>query len=244
MEITLGKIVSYGVGIPLVLASIVLTILSPLGLIPLIFGLLILPPIRRQLSKRVGVDFSRGAAAGIGTLGVIAAIVVLLVAALSGGGGGSAQPGSDVSNVSISAVDSSPEESLTALNVEWNSRAQSAVDPDPDDISSYSSNEGQKYVVFRLQIENVGNESVDLTPRLFRLRSEGTEYDHQTLFGSGNSLSGVTLNSGGEYSGWVAFSVPEDLVEAELIVYQDAVISNEITVTFNHNPSMPIEMDD
>lgn len=171
--------------------------------------------------------------------------MVLLIAGLSGGGGGGTQPaGADVSNVSVSSVDPSPGSSLTTLDVEWNSRAQSAVNPDTEDFSTYNSNEGEKFVVVRLQIENTGDESVDLTPRLFRLRSSGVEYEYQGLFGSGNGISGVTLNPGGEYSGWVAFSVPEDLTEAELIVHQDAIIGNGITVRFNQDQSMPIEVSD
>lgn len=190
MEITLGSIVSYVVGIPLVLVSFLLTLQSPFGLIPLFAGLLVLPPVRRQLAKRAGVGFSRWAAGGIGAFGVVSFIVVLILVALSGGGGG--VTGADVSNVSVSAQDASPSNPSTSLNVVWNARAQSAVDPDPGDMSIYNSNEGEKFLVVRVEVTNSGDEPIELDPRLFKFQSEGVVYDYQPLFGSGNSLSGVS----------------------------------------------------
>jgi len=241
MEITLGSIVSYLVGVPVVLLSSLLTIQTPAGFLPLILGLLILPPIRRQLSKRADIEFSRGAAAGIGIFGVIALLIVLVIAAPSSGGGA---PGADVSNVSVTAEDASPQEPATSLAVEWNSRAQSAVNPNPDDLSTYNSNEGQKYVVVRVTVNHDGGEPLELTPRMFRLRSGGVEYDYQALFGSGNSLTDVTLNQGGTHSAWVVFSVPEDLTEAELIVNQEAFFDKETAVTFEHNTEKQINVSD
>lgn len=243
MNITLGSIVSYVVGVPLTLLGLLLTIQSPLGLVPLVTGVLIIPVVRRQLAERAGVEFSRGAAAGIGGFGVVAGVVIFVMVALSGAGGGSA-PGADVSDVSVTAVDASPADASRALSVEWNARAQSSVDPDPDDMSVYNANEGQKFVVIRMRITNEGSNSIELTPRLFRLRSAGVEYEYQALFGSGNSLSGVTLNPGGSYSAWTAFSVPEDLTDTELIVHQDALFGENVSVTFTHNRDMPIGMSD
>jgi len=241
MEITLGSIVSYVVGIPLVLLSLLLTFQTPLGLIPLLAGLLIIPVVRRQIAERAGIEFSRGAAAGIGTVGVIVGVVVLILVGLSGGG---SAPGADVSNVTVTTEDASPQDASTSLQVEWNSRAQSAVDPNPDDISTYNSNEGQKFVVVRVKITNTGEEAIELTPRLFRLTSGGVEYEYQALFGSGNSLSSVTVNPDATHSAWAAFSVPEDQTEARLIVNQDAYVQKNVSVSFAHNPDMPINMSD
>jgi hypothetical protein len=244
MNITLGLIVSYVVGVPLALLGLLLTIQTPLGLVPLLAGVLIIPVVRRQLAARTGVEFSRGAAAGIGTFGVIAFVVVLVIVGLSSGGGAGGGPGADVSNVSVRAEDTTPPNASTTLSVEWNSRAQSAVDPDPDDFSTYRSDEGQKFVVIRVRVTNDGGGSVELTPRMFRLQSSGVEYEYQALFGSGNSLSGVTVNPGGTHSAWAAFSVPEDMTEARLIVYQDAFYRQNVSVSFTHNEQMPVEMDD
>jgi hypothetical protein len=245
MEITLGSIVGYLLGIPLVLLAILLTIQTPLGLIPLLTGLLIIPVVRRQIAKRVGIEFSRWAVAGVGTIAIVSSVVVLLVVVLSAAsGGGAAVPGADVSNVSVTAEDASAPESSTALEVEWNSRAQSAVDPDPDDMSTYNANEGQKYVVVRMRIANAGNEEIELTPRLFRIRSAGVEYDQAGLFGSGNTFSGVTVSPGASYSAWTVYSVPEDTSEAQLVVYRDAYFDKNVSVSFDRNRRMPINMSD
>lgn len=241
MKITFGSIVSYLVGVPLAILGVLLTVQSPLGLVPFLAGVVIIPVVRRQIAKRAGVELSRGAAAGIGTVGVIAGVVVLVLVALSGGG---AAPGADVSNVTVSAGDTSPQDPSTSLQVEWNSRAQSAVDPDPDDVSIYNPNDGEKFVVVRMRVTNTGDESLELTPRLFRLASGGVEYEYQALFGSGNSLSGVTVNPGGSHSAWTAFSVPEEMTEAQLIVNQEAYFQQNVSVSFNHNQGMPINMSD
>lgn len=241
MNITLGSIVSYVVGVPLTLFGVILTTQTPLGLVPLLAGILIIPVIRRQLAGRAGVEFSRGAAAGIGTFGVIAFFVVVVIVGLSGGG---AAPGADVSNVSVTAEDTNPPDSITTISVEWNSRAQSAVNPNPGSFSTYSSNEGQKFVVIRVKVANEGDESIELNPRMFRLQSSGVEYEHQALFGSGNSLSGVTVNPDGTHSAWTAFSVPEDMTEGELVVHQDAFYRQNVSVSLTHNEQMPIEMSD
>lgn len=242
MKITLGLIVSYLVGIPLVLLSLLLTIQTPIGLIPLITGLLILPPIRRQLAKRTGVEFSRGASGGIGTIGVISCLVILVLVAFSGSGGG--VPGADVSNMSVMAQDASPVNPSTSLEVVWNARAQSAVDPDPNDMSIYNSNEGEKYLVVRMEVTNSGDEPIELDPRLFELESEGVVYEYQSLFGSGNSFSGVSLNPGGSYSAWTAFSVPENTANGQIVINQEAYFQKNISVSFSHNESMSINMSD
>lgn len=242
MKITLGSIISYVVGIPLVIVSILLAIQTPLGLIPLLCGLLIIPAVRRQISKRGDIELSRGATAGIGSFGVIACVVVLIIAGLSGAGGG--VPGDDVSNVSLTAEDSSPSDASTSLQVVWNARAQSAVDPNPDDMSTYSSNEGEKFVVVRMEITNTGNEQLELTPRIFQLEANGVIYNHQSLFGSGNSFYDVSLNPDATYSAWVAFSVPEDATEAQLTVNQEAYYEKNISVSFSEDTELSINMSD
>jgi hypothetical protein len=173
---------------------------------------------------------------------VIAGVVVLIIVGLSSTG--AVAPGADVSNVTVTAEDTSPPGSTVSLDVEWNSRAQSAVDPDPDDVSTYQSNDDQKFVVVRMEVTNTGTEPIELTPRLFRLSSDGVEYEYQGFFGSGNSLSGVTLNSNGTHSAWTAFSVSEGLTDGELTVNQDAYFQKNISVSLTHNSDMPINMSD
>lgn len=244
MEIRLGSIVSYVVGILLAFTSLLLSVKTPLGLVPFLVALLIIPVVRREFTKRTGIKFSRGAVAGIGVFGVIAGLIVLILVGFSGSGGSFEGPGADVSNVSVKAEDSHPPDAVTSLDILWNSRAQSGVDPDPDNLATYNADEGQKFLVVKMSITNSGNERIDLDPDLFRINSEGVEYEYQRLFGSGNSFSGVALNPGASYSGWTAFSVPDDTVEAKLIVHQDAYYQKNVSVSFSHNRNMAINVSD
>ena len=77
---------------------------------------------------------------------------------------------------------------------------------------------------------------------MFQLRSAEVEYEHQPLFGSGNDLGGVTLNPRGSHSAWTAFSVPEGMTQARLVVYHDAFFQQTISISFEHNPELPIGM--
>jgi len=42
------------------------------------------------------------------------------------------------------------------LEIDWNARAQTSVDPDPSDFQTYDSNDGQKYLVIRVAVTNTG----------------------------------------------------------------------------------------
>lgn len=109
-------------------------------------------------------------------------------------------------------------------------------------MSHYSSNDGQKFLVVRMEIENRGDGETELTPRLFQFESDGVVYDYQGLFGSSNGLSGVSLQSGSTYRSWVVFSLPEDATQGTLRANNDAYYDETVTVSFEHDGSMPIEM--
>lgn len=240
MRITLGSIVSYIVGLAVAGLSFLALFENVYAVAPLLAGLLILPPTRRWLARSAGIEFNRGAAAAIGVVGVLALLLVLAGSGASGGADSS--PGSQVSDVSVSTTNETIEAADTSLEVTWNARAQSAVDPDTGDYSTYQSNDGEKYLVVRMKISNTGDSGVDLTPRAFRVESDGVVYDSQTLFGSGNSLSDVTLTPGGTYSGWVAFSIPEDTSTGTLQVDQEAYYNQRIKVSFTHATEMSVNM--
>lgn len=256
MDITLGKILSYLVGLSLIGLSLILLLLTQVALIPLVLGIFVLPVVRRRMEMDVGVEVSSGAAAAFAVIGCVALVGALYAAVPADAGTGGASsgspaasatptstgPGAGVSDVAVTTADAAPNESKTALNVTWNARAQPAVDPDPGDMSTYNANDGEKYLVVRMAIENTGDSELDLRQSLFRFANDGVIYDHQALFGAGNSLSDVTLAPDGSYSGWVAFSIPADTTSGELQVDQDAVYPGSVAVTFEKDSSMPINM--
>jgi hypothetical protein len=241
MDITFGAVVAYPFGVLAVLAGLGLLAVSPIaGVALLLAGLLALPVVRRVLKSRLGLGFSRGATVGLVLLLSIVAAIAVVGAALSGGG---AAPGSGVPNVSMEAASASPPNPMTTLDVRWNARAQAAADPSTGDIGTYRAEDGQKFLVTRMQITNNGDSDIDLTPQLFRVASEGAEYEYQNLFGSSaGGLSQVSLRPGGSSDGWVVFSIPNETTEGELVVNQDAYFDDNISVAFEHDPSMPINV--
>jgi len=180
---------------------------------------------------------------------VFLAIAVVVLLALAGVGlffvASSAEgepPGADVSNVTMSASNADPADPTYKIQSTWSARAQSAVDPDPGSLTQYSADDGEKYLVVRMQIENTGDESIELTPRLWQLETDGVVYDYQGLLGSGSM--DATLRPDATYSGWVIFAIPEDTSEATLLVNQEAYYRENVTVSFENDRSMAINMSD
>lgn len=259
MEITGSSIVGYAYGLISLLVGLVAVLFGFLflaagtgggvwvvffGVVLLVGAIVAMPITRRWLSGAANIDFSRGAVVAInGAVAIVATILfVVAIIGLIGSAPASA-PGDDVSNVSVSANDASGTAS-NSLAITWNTRAQSGVDPDTSDLSSYSAEDGQKFVVLRMQLENTGSEDIELTPRFFKLESDGVVYDYQGLFGSSNGVSGVTLQPGATYDGWIAFQIPEDKRQATLIVDQSAYFNEEVNVEFIQDEELPIGVSD
>jgi len=244
MDITLRKIVAYLFGVGAILTGLLLALASAAsGILLILAGALSLPAVRRSLDARLGLSFSTAAVVGIVIILGLASTGALVFAALDGSDSGPTGPGSDVSNVSMAAEDTVSASATQRLDVAWNARAQSAVDPDAGGITTYSAEDGEKYIVVRMQLTNTGSTSIEMTPSLFRVLANGVEYEYQALFGSSQGgLSGVTLREDATYDGWVAFSVPESTTEAELIVNQDAYYQTNTAVEFEQDSSMPVNV--
>jgi len=239
VDITLSNIIGYVFGIIAVLSGLAYTFTSAVAAaLRVAAGGVALPPVRRQLRDRAGLNFSRASVVGLVLVLSVASLGALVMAADSSDGGG---PGSEVSNVTIEAIDAEPRDATQSLNVTWNARAQSAVDPDTSDVSNYQAEDGNKFVVVRVQLTNAGENEIDLTPRLFGMTADGVGYDYQALFGSGQGGLDVSLQQNASYDGWVVFEVPEDTSNAELTVNQDAYAENT-TVRFTQNENLPVNV--
>lgn len=243
MKITLRSIVAYIFGIPVALLGVLAFFTNVVaGILLFVGGVLALPVVRRRLGSSIGLEFSGGAAALIFLVCTVAGIGTVSFSEMNSNDGTATGPGHDVANVSLSAQSVSPADATAHLSVRWNSRAQSAVDPDSSDLTNYQPNDGNKFVVVRMNITNTGSRNLELTPRLVHLQSNGVVYESQILFGSGQGLSGVTLAPGGSYTGWTVFSVPNGTAEGSLVVNQDAYISRNVAVEFTRDPSILINM--
>jgi len=244
MDITLRNIIGYLFGVGAILTGLVFALVSAAsGVLLIIAGVLALPVVRSSLDDRFDLSFSTAAVVGIVVVLAIASTGALVVSTMDGSDSGATGPGSDVSNVSMSAQNADPPSASQSLDVVWNARAQSAVDPDPNDMSSYNAEDGQKFLVVRMQLTNTGPSSVEMTPSLFRILADGVEYKYQALFGSSQGgLNDATLREGATYEGWVAFSVPDSTTSAEIIVNQEAYYQTNTTVQFEKDSSMPVNV--
>lgn len=174
--ITLSKIISYGFGILFILAGLGGLLQGPGAVLILLGGLFALPPVRRQITGRSGVSFSRW---------VVVVIVIALI-----GAGGATLPQSDggnqasVSNggeadpatatptmtpkqqplthqIGDSFVVGSGEQSIEYTVVDTavqESVGGETLGEDADGI----------YLVVILEMENVGDESFDISDRHLR----------------------------------------------------------------------------
>lgn len=241
MKLTLRSILGYLLGVPILLFGVLALVTSVIGgLVLIVAGVIAVPKTRRLLQNKTGVEFSTGAAAGIPTILLLVGIVALAMATA----GTTSAPGSGVSNVSVEhqGLNTEADQSTHQLSVTYNTRAQPSVNPDPDSMSHYSSDDGQKFLVVRMEIENRGEGETELTPRLFQFESDGVVYDYQGLLGSGNGLGGVSLQSGSTYQSWVVFSLPEDATQGTLHANNEAYYDETVSVAFEHDESLAIEM--
>lgn len=238
MEIRLRSILGYLFGIPILLIGLIgLATSIVAGIALLLAGAIATPFTRRLFQRKTGITFSTGAAGGIPAILVLIGVVALAMA-----GAGVTAPGDDVSNVSVDHQNLEADNPDNDVHVTYNTRAQTSVNPDQDSMTHYSSNDGEKYLVARMQIENQGDSTVDLLSRWFRVETDGVIHDPQLLFGSGNDLN-VELQPGASHSGWVVFPLSEDTTDATLQVTNESVYNKVTAVEFEHDPSMDINME-
>lgn len=260
MEITGSSIAGYSFGLPSLISGLVGGLLGLLFLVSgtgggvslllfggvlLLAGLVATPFTRRIISSRLGINFSRGAIVGVSVLSTVVATILFVVAIIGLLSSGSpVAPGEDVSNVAMTAQDADLGGTPYQLEIDWNSRAQSGVDPDTGDFSSYSAENGEKFIVVRMEVTNTGTEEIELTPRFFQVDTNGVKHDYQGLFGSSNGFSRVTLSPGATHEGWMVFTVDENATSGVLLSNQDAYYDKTVKVTFTHQKDMPIDMAD
>lgn len=236
MERSYGGIGSYLIGAPLALLGLLLMRETPLGLMPLIGGLLLLPPARKAIDDHWGRNLSRGSLLTIGAWAVISAAIVSVLV-IPSGGGVVAEP--NQSKVGVSAVDSTPGDAEGIMAVSWNSQTKTTVGENASDMKTYTAADGHRYVVIRMNVTNLGNRTVGLSPAAFRLEAENQTYDDEGLYGPERSLQNVTLAPNETVPAKIAFEVPNRTTSVRLVVDQSAVSGRNVTVTFLHKPNIP-----
>lgn len=177
-KITIGKITSYGFGILLVLVGLIALIQGPGGILILVAGMFALPPTRRRITNRTGVSFSRTVVVLIVVVSLFAGVAIL-PSPDNGGAGGEDTPtetgGNDGSTETQTqqSLDHEIGESFTvggdAQSIEY--RVTDAFYQESIGASRTEKADGL-FLVVVLEMENVGDNSFDITDRHLRAVDE------------------------------------------------------------------------
>lgn len=176
MKITLGGILSWLAGIFFLLIGLVGLASAPLGgLIALVVGAFALPPARQRITERSGVEFSRWVVVAVVVVG--GGVGMGIIGSSVNGDAGPTDGGAEdieatesptptaeasfVHDMGESFVVGSGDQSVryTVQDAYWADRILGFQTEEPEGV----------YVVLILEMENVGDESFDVTDRHMKL---------------------------------------------------------------------------
>jgi hypothetical protein len=188
-NITLGKIVGYLFGILFILAGIGGSIQGPGGVLILLGGIFALPIVRRRINGKTGVSFSRWAVALIVIMLVIVGGAALpqadsgTPAETNGGNGDQTAGNGDSGSTGESEQESFSHDIGESFTVGDGSQsvqyqATDAFSQEAVGSSGIGSEADGVFLVVILEMENVGDESFDITDRHLRaVDSEDREFE-------------------------------------------------------------------
>jgi len=220
-SITLSKIIAYLGGALFILAGLGAAVESPVGVFMLLGGLFALPPVRRRISDQFDVTMSRW---------VVVVVVIVLVGvgatALpsstseqatnpTNGGGGATTPAQTSTPADSTPANTRHEigESFTVGSGAESIQYEVTNVQTTDSVGSDAVGEEADgiFLVIELRMKNVGDESLDLSSRPFRVvDSQDREFETDTAAMAyvENSIVFEQLNPGLEKQGVLVFDVP------------------------------------
>lgn len=232
INITLGKIIAYPVSLLLILVGLAGLITNVVGgILILLSGILGLPIIRAKLKKSQGVSINRWATVGLVFILVIAGGVVI-------GAGGSGDTGDTGESGDTTVRTHQMGESFTVgdegQSIEYN--VQNAYSTGYINGPLERQEADGQYIILDLSMENVGDESVDITTNHFTIvDTQDRTFDassEQTLWVENDpriQVEGVSfeqLQPGITTEGAVVFEVPEEASEIQFRVEPTGPFSN------------------
>lgn len=141
----------------------------------------------------------------------------------------------------------SPGNATAPLQVRWNAKTTTEIDPSSKKNVVYPSRSGQQFVVVRMNVTNEANDTVLLRQKGFQFRANGTIHGYQPL-GDEGGFGTVQLAPGQSTTVWTAFSVGEGTTGGALVV-NDAVHGNvtreradDVAVNFTHDPKLSADI--
>ena len=174
----------------------------------------------QPVKKRGGV----GRVLMIGCSGLIGLVVLGVIITMAAGGGGDDEQATSVGTTTAPAAARAneakltPGESATAEGITITILQIQDPFASPNQFSRPDA--GNRYVAFKLQLENVGNRNASVNAFSFKLvdaenfqhQAESIVFAEQGLIGQGQSLGG-----GAKIEGWLGFQVKEGVGLKELI---------------------------
>ncbi len=158
----------------------------------------------------------------------------------------------------LGANDQLPSNPDIRFTITFNHQTQATIDLFPEENFRYRPRPGHKFLVVAIEL-TVTNDSWDASPDIIDVSIDNSRYQH-TEFPRGDALyrtegdviplqnaslnypqpiSGVKLNSGGELSGWIAYSVPEDATTGMLEI-DESVLSKTVWCDFRHDSRIDV----
>lgn len=109
----------------------------------------------------------------------------------------------------------------------------------------YRSSDGEKLVLVRATVNNIGNENIDLVSAIFALRTTNQTHPFNIPLGD-QQLGGTLLESGESDDGWLITTVPDSVTEATLIAEKNqfyrANYESSLHVGFEKDESIDASM--
>ncbi|WP_423744198.1 restriction endonuclease (plasmid) [Haladaptatus sp. SPP-AMP-3] len=144
---------------------------------------------------------------------ILAIVAATVVAPMILGTGGTVQTNG---GWNVTANSTAPSNATGALDVRWNAKRVSKLNPESGDDGVYKPGDGKKFLLVSMNVTNTGSDSLGLRPQAFALRSNGTLHGHQPLKNTTGFQPSV-LDGGESTSVWLVFSIDADAPNATIV---------------------------
>jgi len=155
--------------------------------------------------------------------------LVALGIVASGCLGSSAEDGP--TDVSLSAEDSNPANPDVSLDVSYNSTVDTEIPTEPTTVAE----DGQKWLLVRMDVTNTGPDARELNAYQYRVAADADQYE-QVITKESWELRGKEVALDETVSGWVVFHIPESVTDATLTA--DSGDQRNYAVAFTHDTSL------
>ncbi len=171
--------------------------------------------------------------------GVVVAVLAIMVAAVVVptilGTGGSVK----TDGWNVSATSTAPSNATNALEVRWNTKRVSKLNPKTGDPGVYKPKGGKRFLLVSMNVSNNGKNSVGLQQQDFAVRSNGSLLGYQPL--TNTTGHSAVLQAGHSTTVWYAFSIDKDAKNAT-IVTSGRLRRNHVPTQFVHDKSVEADI--